>query len=136
MMMPPSWAIAEMLVPDAPFWLQATVAGYAFMAWDVYLDPHLTKWDFWRWQHRGVYEGIPSVNFLGWFAWATVISAVVLGGIRPAPVATAPLVVIYIATWLLQAGGHAAFWKWPRSAGAGFIAMGVVAAPVAFRLIR
>lgn len=136
MMLPPSWAVAQVLVPDGGTLVRAVVAGYAFMAWDVYLDPHLTKWGFWSWDQSGSFEGIPVVNFFGWFLWATVISAVALGVLAPLPLVAGPLVVVYTITWLLQAGGHFVFWRWPISGMGGFVLMGVVAVPAVWLLVR
>lgn len=136
MMMPPAWAVAQLLLPEAAWWLQAVVAGYAFMAWDVYLDPQLSRWNFWEWERPGRYEGIPLVNFLGWFLVATVISAVVLGLVAPGSLPVMPLVGVYLLTWILQFGGHLVFWRWPISGLAGFVAMGVVGAPALRVLLR
>ncbi|MEX2442230.1 MAG: carotenoid biosynthesis protein [Alkalispirochaeta sp.] len=135
MMLPPSWAVAQVLLPEAGVVFRAVVAGYAFMAWDVYLDPHLTKWGFWSWDQTGTFEGIPVVNFFGWFLWATVISAISLGVVAPPPVVAGPLVVVYTVTWLLQAGGHFVFWRWPVSGLGGFVLMGVVAVPAVWLLL-
>jgi hypothetical protein len=43
----------------------------------------------------------------------------------PAEVAVAPLLAIYLVTWLLEVGGQGMFWKLYVSAAAGFIAMGL-----------
>ncbi len=135
-MLPPSWAVAQVLAPDAGVLVRAVIAGYAFMAWDVYLDPHLTKWGFWSWDQSGSFEGIPVVNFFGWFLWASIISAVALGLLAPLPVVAGPLVVVYTITWLLQAGGHFVFWRWPVSGLGGVVLLGVVAVPAAWLLVR
>ncbi len=131
MMLPPSWAAVHLLIPDAPHVVKAVAAGWAFMAWDIYLDPHLVKWGFWKWRERGRYEGIPMKNFFGWFLWATVISIVVL----PPELPLFPLAVVYILTWLFQFGGHLAFWRWPVSGWAGFVAMGTIAIPVVIKIL-
>ncbi len=132
MMLPPSWAVAEALFPDSSRLVRALVAGYAFMAWDVYLDPLMVRWRFWEWDQDGSYLGIPLVNFLGWFLCAVGISLVV----DPPPLLIEPLVLIYAVTWLLQAGGHFVFWRWPVSGLAGFAAMGLVVIPLILRLAR
>jgi lycopene beta-cyclase len=132
MMMPPSWAVAEMVVPDAPWWLFATVAAAAFTAWDIFLDPHLVSWRFWEWEVPGrYYAGIPLSNFLGWFLWAWIITAVV----QPPSLLGTPLLLVYVLTWLFQFGGHLVFWKLPLSAVAGFIAMGSLAVPAVRSLL-
>lgn len=139
MMMPPSWAIGTILVPEGPSVVRALVSAAAFTAWDFYLDPQMVGWGYWIWKKRGAYLGIPLVNFLGWFLWAFVISlAVCCWG----PGSTAelrevlflePLVLVYIAHWILQFGGHLVFWRMPVSAVTGFLAMGAVAVPALIR---
>jgi lycopene beta-cyclase len=135
MMLPPSWGVAQVLLPEGGVILRAVVAGYAFMAWDVYLDPHLTKWKFWEWDQPGSFEGVPLINFFGWFLWAAVISMVALGIAGETPLIPGPLVLVYLVTWLLQGGGHFVFWRWPRSGAAGFFLMGSVAVPAVLLLL-
>lgn len=131
MMLPPAWAIAELIVPGGPWWLGALIAGAAFTAWDIYLDPHLVGWKFWEWDVPGkLYLGIPLSNFFGWFLWATVITAAV----QPRSLIGTPLWLVYVLTWLFQFGGHLVFWKMPISAFAGFIAMALFAVPALTRL--
>lgn len=128
MMLPPSWAVADLILPQGSWWLRAALAAGAFTAWDIYLDPHLVHWEFWKWEKPGrFYMGIPLTNFLGWFLWAWIITALVTaGGSLPAGTGT-PLVLVYLLTWLLQFGGHMVFWNLKRSALAGFVLMGVPA---------
>lgn len=139
MMMPPAWAIGALVAPQTPL-IQWLVAAGAFAAWDVYLDPMMVRWDFWRWTKPGVYEGIPLVNFFGWFIVAFAITAIiaVTGSLIGVPlvsgVPTAPLLVIFLVTWMLMFIGQALFWKLRVSAVAGFVVMGLFVALVAFRL--
>lgn len=130
MMMPASWAIADVLIPGEHRIAQAAVAAAAFTAWDVYLDPHLVRWGFWRWQRSGAYLGIPLSNFLGWFAWAFVTTLIV----APPPLDGTPLVLVYLTTWILQFLGHLVFWRWPVSAVAGLTAMGLISVPALLAL--
>jgi len=120
MMIPPSWAVAQLIVPDAPRWLAAIIAGAAFTAWDAYLDPQMVRWNFWAWDQPGRYVGIPLLNFAGWWIAGVVITLLLM----PATLPTVPLLAIYILTWLLEVGGQAMFWKLPVSAATGFILMG------------
>lgn len=133
MMLPPSWAVAELIAPSGPWWVRATIAATAFTAWDVYLDPQLVTWAFWKWDVPGrYYVGIPLGNFLGWFIWAWIISAVV----QPASLLGTPFILVYLLTWLFQFGGHLVFWKMPLSGLVGFIAMGVPSAAAVWSLLR
>jgi putative membrane protein len=120
MMIPPSWAVAQLILPEAPHWLAAIVAGAAFTAWDAYLDPQMVRWNFWTWDQPGRYVGIPLINFFGWWIGGTVISLLLM----PVDLPIAPLFAIYILTWLLEVGGQAMFWKLPVSAATGFLLMG------------
>jgi lycopene beta-cyclase len=130
MMMPPAWAVGALVAPGTPV-LQWIVAAAAFTAWDVYLDPMMVSWDFWRWPKGGRYLGIPLVNYLGWFVVAFVITALiaVIGRFVGVPfvtgVPTAPLVLVYAVTWVLMLIGQFAFWRLRASAAAGFVAMGI-----------
>lgn len=130
MMLPPSWAIAQTIAPEGSRLTVALIAGAAFMAWDIYLDPHLVRWDFWRWDEPGIYLGIPLKNFFGWFLWAAIITYV----IDPASLPVFPLVAVYTMTWLFQFGGHIVFWRWPVSGIAGFIAMGFLVVPALIKI--
>lgn len=133
MMMPPAWAVGALVAPGTPL-LQWVVAAAAFTAWDVYLDPMMVSWDFWRWPKGGRYLGIPLVNYLGWFVVAFAITALValLGRVVGVPlvagVPTGPLALVYAVTWVLMLIGQLAFWRLRASAIAGFIAMGVFVA--------
>lgn len=131
MMLPPAWAVAEVLVPAGPWWLYATVAAAGFTAWDIYLDPHLVSWKFWEWSVPGrTYMGIPLSNFLGWFVWAWIITALV----HPGSLRGTPLLLVYVLTWLFQFGGHLAFWGLWKSGVVGFFAMGSLALPALWML--
>jgi putative membrane protein len=131
MMLPPAWAVAQWIAPGAHPVVNAVIAGAAFTAWDVYLDPHLVRWRFWEWDEPGVYEGIPLKNFFGWFLWASVITFLV----GPPSLPLFPLVPVYILTWLFQFGGHIVFWRLRVSGIAGFLAMGAFILPVIIRLL-
>lgn len=130
MMMPPAWAVGALVAPGRPVlgWL---VAAAAFTAWDVYLDPMMVAWDFWRWERRGAYLGIPLVNYLGWFVVAFAITALValFGRVLGVPLVsglpTAPLLLVFVVTWILMFVGQLAFWRLRASAFAGFLAMGL-----------
>ena len=128
MMMPPAWAVGHLVSPDRPVvaWI---VAAAAFTAWDVYLDPQMVSWRFWKWERNGVYLGIPLSNYAGWFAVSFVITAFVatIGGgsaVFDARAASG-LATIYAVTWVLQFIGQFVFWKMRVAAVAGFVAMGI-----------
>ena len=139
MMMPPSWAVGAMIFPASPV-LSWMTAAAAFTAWDVYLDPLMVRWDFWRWHRGGAYLGIPLVNYLGWFIVAFTITALLaltaraFGASLLGDIPTGPLVLVFTVTWLLQFIGQFAFWKLRASALAGFVAMGIFVAAIVARI--
>jgi uncharacterized membrane protein len=126
MMLPPAWAVTERVFSGFPR-LRASRAAFAlfstlaFTAWDLFLDPQMVAWDFWRWAQPGGYFGIPWANYLGWLLVAGLITFFV----RPKDLPVVPLVAIYILTWLLQTIGQLFFWGLPGPALCGFLGMGL-----------
>lgn len=121
MMLPAAWAVASAILGVHGGWRFALVAGAAFTAWDLFLDPQMVGWGYWVWQEPGGYFGIPWVNFLGWFVSSAAITLLV----RPKPVPQGGLLVVYTITWILQSIGQAIFWNMPGPALAGFVGMGI-----------
>ncbi|MFP4376666.1 MAG: carotenoid biosynthesis protein [Spirochaetales bacterium] len=129
MMMPPSWAIGQLIAPDVPL-LAWAVSAAAFTTWDLYLDPQMVNWRFWQWKKEGFYQGIPVTNYIGWFFVSFIITAAVdlvgrlagLSLLQSLPVL--PLAVIFVITWALQFVGQFFFWKLRVSAITGLVAMG------------
>jgi uncharacterized membrane protein len=78
-------------------WRWAMVAGAMLTAWDVGLEVHMTSIapPHWVWLHdampawlpawltRGVFYGMPLINWVGWFVTATVIARVALAIVPP-----------------------------------------------------
>ena len=132
MMLPPAWAVADLLSQRRGGWRFYLVAGLAFTAWDLFLDPQMVAWGFWAWQTPGGYFGIPWVNFAGWFGSATLLTWLVArlsargdGAHRlPQTLPTTPLVVIYAVTWFLQTVGQLFFWGMVGPALTGGVIMG------------
>ena len=120
MMIPPAWSVGRILAGPEGVILAAVLAGLAFMAWDLFLDPQMVSWDFWRWPQGGVYLGIPILNFVGWFAAGTVVSLLFYSPDIPA----APLFLVYVVTWILQTIGQLVFWRLIVSGIVGSLAMG------------
>jgi uncharacterized membrane protein len=81
----------------------------------------MVEWNLWVWDEPGAYFGIPLQNYLGWLVGSALITA----GVRPAPLRSQGLVLIYGLTWLLETVGLAIFWGLPGPALCGFVAMGV-----------
>jgi putative membrane protein len=135
MMLAPSWAITEVLLRSRIQYLGgeqssryrlafAAVAGLAFTAWDLYLDPMMVGRGLWSWQQSGSYFGIPLSNYLGWWAASAGLTWLV----RPTAIRSGQLALIYVLTWLFQAVGLGVFWDQPGPALSGFLGMGAFVA--------
>ncbi len=120
---------------------RAVVTGWALASWDLFLDPQMVDAGNWRWAHP--HPGLPGVphvpltNYAGWLAVAMTMGlllAYVLPEHRPAPGGVP--VALYLWTYASSVLAHAAFFDLPGSALWGGAAMGLVALPVAWRLIR
>jgi len=128
MMLVPAWAMAEAILANhrdnLGSWytpLHAVLAGGAFTAWDLYLDPQMVSHELWAWEEPGGYFGIPWTNFLGWWLAATLLTLL----IRPTKLPRARLMLIYTLTWVFQAIGLGLFWGQPGPALVGFLSMGI-----------
>jgi len=119
MMLPCAWAVTQELgIRNKLIFI--VVSALAFTAWDLFLDPQMVAWNFWKWNIPGEYFGIPIVNFAGWVLSAALMTAIAAPGKVPAR----PLLVIYTVTWLLQSMGLALFWGLVGPAIIGFAVMG------------
>jgi putative membrane protein len=139
MMLPPAWAVAQLVtgcVGQRTAGLGfVAVSALAFTAWDLFLDPQMVAWRLWVWERPGAYFGIPWSNFAGWALAAGAMTAVLVGSVCPGPLPAAPLVLIYVLTWLLETVGLGVFWRQPGPALCGFLSMGglLVWAWIAYR---
>lgn len=129
MMLPPAWAVAQVLTGTRRRAAFVAVSALALTAWDLFLDPQKVAWGFWVWTDgertqvfTGGYFGVPWVNFLGWLATAALVTVLV----RPARLPALPLLLIYTLVWLFQSMGQLFFWNLPGPAIAGFIGMGII----------
>jgi putative membrane protein len=128
MMLVPAWAVSEAILAGhrekLGGWyatLHAVLAGVAFTAWDLYLDPQMVARGLWVWNYPGGYFGIPWMNFVGWWLAATLLTLL----IRPRRLPRRWLMVIYTLTWAFQAIGLGVFWGQPGPALVGFLSMGI-----------
>jgi putative membrane protein len=128
MMLVPAWAVAEAILarPQERLgrWytpLHAAVAGAAFTAWDLYLDPQMVAHDLWIWDNPEGYFGIPWINFRGWWLAASLLTLL----IHPTGLPRRRLMLIYTLTWAFQAIGLGIFWGQPGPAVIGFLGMGL-----------
>ena len=127
MMLPCAWAVASIIQAQLPHrwqqkrWLYPLLAGLAFTAWDLFLDPQMVSWKVWRWENPGGYFGIPWSNYVGWLGTAVLLTAL----IRPQQLSGKPLRLIYTITWFLETFGLLFFWGLVGPALVGGAVMGV-----------
>lgn len=127
MMLPPAWAVAFSItqpLADKPLIRRLafiTVSALAFTAWDLFLDPLLVSWDFWRWQEAGVYFGIPLSNYGGWLFSSALMTALTL---PRSDLPRRPFLFLYGATWFFMTGGVTLFWGLAGAGIVGSAAMG------------
>jgi putative membrane protein len=122
MMLPPAWAMAGLITKKTGrAWSFIIISALAFTAWDLFLDPQMVGWDFWRWEVPGQYYGIPLSNYLGWF----LVSALLTYISNPKDLPSGPLSLVYILTWVLQTLGQGIFWSQPGPALYGFAGSGI-----------
>jgi putative membrane protein len=119
MLMPCAWTIASLLAGGRR-WLFVVISVLAFVAWDLFLDPQMVTWDFWRWAEPSGYFGIPWSNYTGWALAALLMTLIV----RPPQKAIAPLVIIYGLTWFFETFGLLFFWGLVGPAVIGGVVMG------------
>lgn len=159
MMLLPAWAVADAILDGhrsrgGATWrfrlLHAGLAGLAFTAWDLYLDPQMVARELWVWDSPGGYFGIPWTNFAGWWVAAALLS-LAAGFVRPdhgvrrtaddaatrgRHAARLRLMIVYTLTWAFQAVGLGLFWGQPGPALAGFAGMGLFVAVGWLRELR
>lgn len=129
-MLVPAWAVARLVCGNEgrnKTWREkvrfAAVSGLALTCWDFYVDPQMVEFGVWVWKNPSGYFGTPWLNFLGW--WSTGFALTL--ALNPGRLPVVKLLLIYSATWILQAIGLGVIWGQPYPAMIGFFAMGVFA---------
>ncbi|MBA3868447.1 MAG: carotenoid biosynthesis protein [Anaerolineae bacterium] len=119
MLLPCAWTVAA-YIADGRRWLFVLLSVLAFVAWDLFLDPQMVTWDFWRWSQPSGYFGIPWSNYIGWALAALVMTLIV----RPPAKPLRLLLVIYGLTWFFETFGLLFFWNLVGPALIGSVVMG------------
>ncbi|WP_064743521.1 carotenoid biosynthesis protein [Actinomadura rifamycini] len=133
-----SHAVAATLVPDGRRWTRVAVGASALTAWDLFLDPQMTRLDLWRWARRGAYRGVPASNFAGWLAASALLTGAVDALVGPGRDVAEGLVATYAVMAVMETVAFAAVFR-PRDplvAAAGGTAMGAFAVPAAVLAAR
>lgn len=120
MMLPPAWTVAALIGGRGGRWRFLLLSMLAFTAWDLFLDPQMVLFDFWRWETAGGYFGIPWSNYAGWLLAAGVMTLVV----RPPMQPVRPLLLVYGLVWFFETFGLLFFWELPGPALVGGMVMG------------
>lgn len=94
----PAWEVARALFAAR---LSRVLAGaWAMAAWDLLLDPQMTRLGFWTWSNTDTvnWSGIPISNYLGWFVVSALICATLtmFDNVRGSRPPSAPLIAIYL----------------------------------------
>ena len=122
-------------------WLApVALAALALASWDLFLDPQMVDAGHWRWADPspslpGV-EGVPALNFAGWFVVALVLMAVLHGALPRGQAPEGVPATLYLWTYASSVLASAAFFDRPQVALVGGLVMGVVALPYALALWR
>ena len=133
MMLPSAWVVAKSIIgesihPNYRTMLFILMSGLAMTAWDLFLDPQMVEWGFWRWELPSdfsslTYFGIPLVNYAGWLLTGILVTLVIRPDRMPS-LPIKPLLLIYAITWFLETFGLALFWGQLGPAIVGGIVMG------------
>lgn len=137
----PAWLAAGRLVGSTP--ARVAVAGLGLAAWDLFLDPQMVAEGYWQWTDTtpalpGV-PGVPIGNYAGWLGVSVLLMAL-LAGLGGAPARSLnhddrPMLALYLWTYCSSVLAHAVFLDLPGSSAWGALGMGLVAVPLAWRLL-
>ncbi len=131
----PAREVAHVALGSQSTALRRIVGGaLALTAWDVFLDPQMTREGYWSWRRNGRYRGIPVTNFVGWLVTGLVVMAII-EVVLPAGGPSGALVAQYGAVGVMEAAAFATFFDDHLVAIAGSVAMLPVAAIAGMRLV-
>lgn len=67
-----TWLCAFLVLPTAPSWQRAALAGVCIVLFDLQIEPVATIiFPYWVWHDTGPYYGVPWLNFVGWWLTGT-----------------------------------------------------------------
>ena len=110
-MTPPAHAAADAAFGRRSNPASRVLAGAAALtAWDLFLDPQMTREGFWRWAPGGGYRGVPLSNFGGWFVTSAALMAIRELGTRRRQVGAAH-VATYATVGVMETTAFATFFR-------------------------
>lgn len=113
------------------------VAGAAALtAWDLFLDPQMTREGYWTWARAGRYRGIPLTNLVGWFLVGAAAMVVLEVTVPAQEAPDSGLVAEYGGVAAMETIGFAAFFRDSTVAVVGGTAMVPLAVAAFARVIR
>ncbi|MEY4900312.1 MAG: hypothetical protein RI895_734 [Actinomycetota bacterium] len=141
MMLYPSWLVVNHLVKAK---IPAVLLSSLLMAsWDLYLDPQMVNEGYWTWFISGASsQEIPISNFVGWFITAAIIFTLVSKFVGEPTSDVSNLVPyslmlwIWLGSFLVNVVTIPPFFGDQKTAWSGFIGMGIVLLPWAWRTWR
>jgi putative membrane protein len=141
MMLYPAWLVVNDLVKAK---IPAVLLSSLLMAsWDLYLDPQMVNEGYWTWFIAGApSQEIPISNFFGWFITAAMIFTLVSRFVGEPKSDVSKLVPyslllwIWLGSFLVNVVTIPPFLGDPKTAWSGFIGMGLVLLPWAWRTWR
>lgn len=144
MMAHPAVMVARRLTSPRPGRLgvgRILVAAVALASWDVFLDPQMVHAHHWRWlkasPHLPGIDDVPLSNFGGWLLVALLVVALLAVALPTSGgEGDAPMLTLWVWTWLSSTLANLAFFGRPAVAAWGFAAMGVVGCPLLRSLSR
>ncbi|MFD0891453.1 carotenoid biosynthesis protein, partial [Streptosporangium algeriense] len=85
----------------------------ALTAWDLFLDPQMTRLGLWTWHVPGPYRGVPLSNFVGWLLVSLLVMVLIDGITAGRATASAGLVCLYTTMAVMETVGFAVIFTPP-----------------------
>lgn len=110
---------------------RVVVGAGALTAWDLFLDPQMTRLGLWSWAEPGLYRGIPAGNFAGWLLVSLLVMALIDVVVADPAARSTGLVTVYTVMAVMETVGFAAVFDPPDPlvAVVGGLGMGLFAVP-------